>query len=53
VDGPRLVENWGYDHAQSIYETTLYARQPGIVGPSLAQIESALIGVLARQEALT
>lgn len=51
VDGPRIVENWGYDAAPSIYDTTVYARNPGVVGPSLAQIEAALIRVLAEEVA--
>ena len=47
VDGPRLVENWGYNNVQTVYDTSVYASQPGVVGPSAAQIEAALIRVLS------
>jgi len=50
ADGPRLTENWGYNHAQSIYDTTIYARQPGLVGPSIQQVEAALMRILAQEE---
>ena len=49
VDGPRLTENWGYNHAQSVYGTSVYAAQAGVVGPSAAQIEAAIISALSEE----
>jgi hypothetical protein len=49
IDGPRLVENWGYSDPRSIYDTTLYAKHPGIVGPSAARVEEVLTRILIEE----